>query len=1176
MRCPRCDLQHVVDSAFCGQCGALVRQPYTPPHLTGSVLASAPVEGERKQVTVLFCDLVGSTALAERVGAETMHALLEVFFAIAMTQVHRYEGTVNQFLGDGFMALFGAPAAYEDHARRAALAALGIQEEVERRQAELGGSTDATIAVRMGLNSGTVVVGRIGDNLRMDYTAVGDTTNLAARLQQLAQPGTACLSEATRRLIDPYVETVSLGERRLKGKNQPTHVYRLGGARRPVDVEELTRRAVRAPLVGRDEELGRLMESVARVRDGQGSIVALLGEAGLGKSRLMAEARAACRRDVQWIEGRALSFGSSFSYWPILEILRGAAAINADDSDGDAALKLETFVAELFPGQTEDVLPYLAALLSLPIAPALQHRVTYLDGHAMGLQVFRSVLLLFERMARSRPLVLVVEDIHWADQSSLDLLEHIAPLIGSVSLLLVIVGRPERDTAAARFHSRAREQAAHRYVEITLGPLSTTSSLALLDHLIAGERSVRLKQVAIQRAEGNPFFLEEIVRTIAADHALEWHASGERWTVARDIEPIGLPATLHDLIVARIDRLDPNVKQLLKVASVIGRSFHARLLQAASSAEEPIDSMLTTLQMQELIRQKRRVPELEYFFKHALVHEATYGTLLASRLRELHRRVGDCIERLFTDRLDDFYGVLAYHYARAEAWEKAQDYLFKAGDQAGRIAADAEALTNYRQAIEAYVRAFGDAWDPAQRATLERKIGEALFRLGHHEQALAYVITGKSRLHRPLTRLPKTVTGIRLAIVGEIARRAGRSLLAPVFTRRAAPPVDTRVLDEIARLGEVTGWIDYFLNPERFLLQALTGLSFFERHPHAIGLIYNHMSIGLICDVVPAFGLAERHHQQALAIATENGQPIALGHAHLGMGIHAHAMGRLGAALEHFERSATIFKEIGHIRGWGGATMLRAWVYEDLGDFTHALAYAESVNVIGLESSDPQVRAWGLLRRGVSTRHIGRVEEAISDLETSVALSKEIPDYAGVVQGLALLALCHLDRGEMPAARRLIADANRIRVEKKLRGLWVGYAVTGAASVALAELDAADVADRRDWVKTARRACRDVHRHFHAQSHRQPVALRLIGDLRWREGKTSEAESCWRRSIDAAGAANARYELALAHAEIGRHLNRREELERAADLFAEAGANPDAERVHQLLEAWSARGVAAS
>lgn len=1024
---------------------------YTPAYLGPDLLRTpTAVEGERKLVTVLFCDLAGSTALAARVGAERMHALLDEFFAVAMAEVHRYEGTINQFLGDGFMALFGAPAAHEDHARRAALAALAIQHAARERQFERAGSIDGGVAVRMGLNTGEVIVGRIGDNLRMDYTAVGDTTNLAARMQQLAEPGAIYLSEATHRLIDSHVETTTVGERLVKGRSAAVRVFLAVAPRGPVDPQR-AHHALSAPIVGRDDELNTLRVALDRLLAGRGSIVSVLGEAGVGKSRLMLEVSGARSPQIRWLEGRALSYGSTLSYWPFLEILRRAAGIADDDNEADSTVKLEGEIRRLFPNEVADILPYLATLLSLPIAHDLEHRVKYLDGHAMGRQVFRSVRLLVERLARERPLVLVFEDLHWADQSSLDLLEHIVPLAASVPLLFVLVARPERDGDALPIKSIASAVGDARYTEILLSQLSESSTAALFDSLVPGDHgSARLKHLVVQRAEGNPFFLEEIVRTLIADNVLEWHAADRRWHIAGRSDEIRLPDTVHGVVAARIDRLDAGTKQLLKLASVVGRSFFHRILEAAADAGDDLDGALRTLEASGLIRAKRRSPELEYAFKHAVVQEATYAMLLTPRRRELHQRVGDCIERLFADRLEDFYGVLAYHYARAEAWPKAQEYLFKAGDHAGRVAADAEALAHYQNAIAAYERVFGDRWDHLQRATVERKIGEALFRQGDHEQALSFVIAAKTRLHRPLTDIPKSPWGIRFAIAGQIARRICQPALTLV-RKRQAEEIEPIVLDEISRLGEVTGWIDYFLNPERFLLQALTGLSYFERHPHAIGLIYNHMSIGLVCDAVSAFGLAQRHHRQALAIATECGQPIALGHAYLGSGIHAYSRSELGEALGHFEKSAAVFREIGHIRGWGGATMMRAWAYEAQGDFERALSYADSVNAVGEEASDPQVRAWGLLRRGASKRHLGRAGEAIGDLEIAIALSKQIPDYAGVVESQALAGLCHLDRGDAATARRMIDEANRIRRERNLRGIWVTYTVKGAAEVAAAD-----------------------------------------------------------------------------------------------------------------------------
>ncbi len=459
MICAACQHENPEGAKFCNGCGAkLEASPrldarfaaphgYTPPHLAEKILtARSALEGERKQVTVLFCDLANSTALAERLGPEDMHTLLNRFFELALAEVHRYEGTINQFLGDGFMALFGAPVAHEDHARRAVLAALGLQQSLRERQTEFGHALSA----RMGLNTGPVVVGKIGDNLRMDYTAIGDTTHLAARLQQVAEPGAVYVSESTLRLVQDHADCEALGTRAVKGRAERVAVYRVVGTRaRPVTGREAA--GIGSPLVGREEEVAALLRSIERLQAGQGGIVGILGEAGLGKSRLVTEVRRkVADRDLFWLEGRGLSFGQTLAYWPFLEILRGWAGITEDDGDAESWGKLARRVEGLFSGEVAEVLPYLATLLGVTVRPEHEERVKYLDGEAMGRQVFRTVRRLFERLARERPTVIVFEDLHWADQSSAELIEHLFPLVETVPLLLCGVGRPDRESPAAR------------------------------------------------------------------------------------------------------------------------------------------------------------------------------------------------------------------------------------------------------------------------------------------------------------------------------------------------------------------------------------------------------------------------------------------------------------------------------------------------------------------------------------------------------------------------------------------------------------------------------------------------------------------------------------------------------------------------------------------------------
>jgi class 3 adenylate cyclase len=805
LTCGSCGTGLPVGSKFCNKCGSPVSglgssqarlaspAAYTPKHLAEKILTSkAALEGERKQVTVLFCDVIGSTALAERTGADAMHSILNRFFDLALTAVHRYEGTINQFLGDGFMALFGAPLAHEDHARRALLSALAIQ----RRLREEASGLASGFSVRFGINTGLVVVGKIGDNLRMDYTAIGDTTHLAARLQQVAKAGSIDVSEATYRQTQHYFQYQAMGSKKLKGFSESVNVYRVLGPRAPITSAQGTmlEQGVSSPLVGRSAEAARLAAAVERLAEGLGSIVFIIGEAGLGKSRLFTEVRRQVGvRNVLWLEGRGLSFAKTISYFPFITILRSWASITDDDSEPQCWAKLEASLAELIPGQLDDTLPYLATLIGIEVQGRLKDRVRFLDARAMGGQIFQAARRFLEQLARTRPVALVFEDLHWVDQSSTELLEHLFPLVENVPLLICCLRRPEIDSPAMHLTEVAASRHAPHFVRIGLPPLSDIDCLTLLRNLLKRDPAPEVCALVLGKAEGNPFFIEEVIRALIDMNALTREIEGG-WQATMSVDEVAIPATIEGVIMARIDRLADSIKDILKLASVIGRQFLYRVLrEIASEVERELNAHLAELQKVELIRERRHLPELEYIFKHALVQEATYTSILVQRRRELHHEVARCIETLFAERLDDFYGVLAYHYARAEDWERAQEYLFKAGDQAGRVAADAEALAHYRDAVKAYQRAFGDRWDPRQRAVLDRKMGEALFRRGEHEQALEY-------LRRALRGLgigyPTSRTTVRLAILKEVLRQVWH---------RWAPGVLPRPGGEVSPIAHLRG-----------------------------------------------------------------------------------------------------------------------------------------------------------------------------------------------------------------------------------------------------------------------------------------------------------------------------------------------------------------------------------
>ena len=810
---------------------------------------------------------------------------------------------MNQFLGDGFLALFGAPLAHEDHAHRAVLAAWGIVSSLHASPILLP-VAHRPLQVRVGLNSGEVVVGRIGDTLQMEFTAIGDTVNLAARLQAEAEPDTVCLSGSTLRAVGPSVETQSLGKRAVRGRQEPVAVHRLVRVRGVVR-ERGGGVPIGAPLVGRDPELAALRERLEGLRAGQGGLVLISGEAGVGKSRLVAEARRQPEAaGVHQLEGRTLSFGREIAYWPFLEALRGLCGILEDDEEAVSLSKLEAQVRPLFGDDSAEVLPYLASLLGLEVTGELAERVRYLDGAAMGAQILLSVRRLFERLARKGPVVLVIEDLHWIDESSTELLEHLLPLVREVPLLVVCVSRPDGEGPLERLRGFGDGADPEILTEIALSPLTREESEELLQRL-AGPEMVTAAEAErlLERAEGNPFFLEEIVR----------------WRAAEGADAVALPETVEAVILARIDRLEEDVKEVLKVASVVGRSFLRRVLEVVVAAGIELDAELGELLRIELIRERRRLPELEYLFKHALVQEATYGSILRQRRLELHRRVGECIERLFPERLDEFYGLLAHHYGQAEDWPKAHEYLLKAADEAGRIAADAEALGYYRRALETHAQVFGDRWDPVERAALERGMGEAFVRLGRHEEALEH-------LHRALDVLgagyPQSQRGVGRAFVRELARQMLGRPFAGRRRTRSPSPADV----ELYGVYRALCWIDYVSDPQRYGLDSLLLLNLSERRGITRGVTTGSAMVGLLVAHVPLDRAARGYRGRSRALAGQLGDPFVMGDVLFCGALGEHVRGHWSVARDGFAEAERWFWEAGGLRGWGTSATMRAIV----------------------------------------------------------------------------------------------------------------------------------------------------------------------------------------------------------------------------------------------------------
>ena len=678
---------------------------YTPKYLADKILNTrSSIEGERKIVTVMFADVVNSTSMFEKLDPEAVHEIMEGCFRLLIDQVHRYEGTVNQFLCDGVTALFGAPIAHEDHAQRACQAALAIRKALEIYGESLQNRYEIDFNMRIGLNSGPVVVGSIGDDLRMDYTAKGDTVNIASRLESACEAGRILVSRDTYRLTREAFTFFAAESIRVKGKRDSLMVYELHRSKlSPAKSRGL--RDLSYAFVGRDHDMAQLNDIFAGLKAGRGQMVIVSGEAGIGKSRLLSELKRdiSSREEVHWLEGRCLAYTSSVSYGPFLDLIRNYAGIRDEQSEDAARRRLDLAVNQFFPGDAE-AKAIIANMMVVRLSTEETNLLKGIQGELLRQRIFGLMVSFFTKLAKEYPTILVIEDSHWADTTSLELIEHLTPLIERMPLAIICVSRTETSwtsEAWLKLTKKSRERYSNGFTNIVLKPLSDLTSLEMVARLLSLDcLPLSLKDLIAGKAEGNPFFVEELIRTLIERGALTKSEDGT-WKATRLIESVTVPDTLQGLLMSRLDRLPPETKWLAQQASVIGRLFLYRVLFHMAERKTCVDNDLSCLETNELIRERVRDPELEYMFRHALTQETAYESLLAARRKELHCKTAQAMEELFSDRIAEFSTVIGEHFLRGEAWERASEFLIRAGDTATQLFALAEARLHYARGLDA-------------------------------------------------------------------------------------------------------------------------------------------------------------------------------------------------------------------------------------------------------------------------------------------------------------------------------------------------------------------------------------------------------------------------------------------------------------------------------------------
>jgi len=701
MKCSRCNHENAVNQKFCGECGARLTesassprfvspQSYTPKHLADRILHSKEaLEGERKQVTVLFADLKGSMELISERDPEEARKILDPVLERMMEAVHRYEGTVNQVMGDGIMALFGAPLALEDHAVRACYAALAMQEAVKQYSEHARAIEGIEVQIRAGLNSGEVVVRAIGNDLHMDYSAIGQTTHLAARMEQLALAGTIRITAETLRLAEGFVQVKPLGAVPVKGLTGPVEVFELAGAAASrTRMQAMAARGL-TRFVGRQVEMDALSRALQQAAGGSGQLVAVVGEPGVGKSRLYWEfTRSHRTQGCMLLESGSVSYGKANTYEPLIDLLKTYFQIENRDDVRKMREKVTGRVLSLDRALEADLSPLLS-LLNVSVDDPLW---AALDPPQRRLRILEACKRLLLRESQVQPLLLVLEDLHWLDSETQAFLNSLVDSLPSARVLLLVNYRPEYE------HNWARKT---YYTQLRVDPLALESAEELLGSLLGSDPPLGpVKQLLLRQTERNPFFLEESVRTLVERGALAGSPGAYRLT--RSLDSVRVPSTVQAVLAARIDRLGTDDKRLLQTAAVIGKDVPLAILQTVSELPEAVlRERLGNLQSAEFVYEARLFPDPEYTFKHALTHEVAYANLLQDQRRALHAKIVLAIEAAYPGRLEEHVEQLGHHALLGELWERAADYMRQAGEKGAARSALRAAAAFFEQALDA-------------------------------------------------------------------------------------------------------------------------------------------------------------------------------------------------------------------------------------------------------------------------------------------------------------------------------------------------------------------------------------------------------------------------------------------------------------------------------------------
>jgi class 3 adenylate cyclase/tetratricopeptide (TPR) repeat protein len=1082
--CPQCNSENDPENNFCNECGRNLTpasepaskelsfdekldkiQRYLPEGLTEKILARRDrIEGERKLVTVMFCDLQGFSALSEKLGPEEAYSLMDEVYEILIHKVHDYEGTVNEMTGDGIVALFGAPIALEDAPQRAIRSSLAIHREISKFSDKMKQDNKAIppLKMRIGIHTGPVVVGTLGNNLRVEFKAVGDTVNLASRMEGLAEPGTTYVTDETYGITEGFFRFEALGTRKVRGKKNPINAYRvIAPSTRRTRFDVSAERGL-TPFVGRERELELLIDGFERSKEGRGQAFSIVAEAGVGKSRLLYELRkAVANENITFLEGKCLSFSQGVAYHPVIDVLKSNFDIQEGDGDSEIRQKVIKGI-EMFKIDEGSTLPYLLELLAVkergsehsPLSPEMRQK-----------RIIEALIQIILKGSEIRPLIIAIEDLHWIDTSSEGALKLLLDSISGSRVFLIFTYRSEfaHTWGGRSYHS-----------QVNLNRLSNRETIVMISDLLSTDNIDNdLEELILEKTEGIPFFIEEFIKSLKDLKIIEREEN--RYYLAKNIQDLILPSSIQEVIMARIDTLPEAAKLVLQTASVVGREFNYDLLKRVRGLQEQeIRSHLSVLRDSGLIYERGIYPHSTFIFKHALTQEVSYNSLLQKRRTEIHDKIALAIEALYPERLEEFYEMLAYHYSKSDNSEKAYQYLKFSGNKATKNYSNREAFRFYKEAIDVLTKMPETTENKSEQIEVRLLTAFSMFLLNFPEDSLEILQTGE--------RLSKELEDERslahfLSLIGQYYGFKGENLLLGIKysedSFKAAEKInDIELMVPIGmdlcilywRVGEFFKLIDLASKVFTLLDKTQRQSESFRRpyNVYSMLLAYYAQSMGMLGNFEEGTAMLEKGLDFALEI--KDLTALALVESHYGTMLNFR--GDAKKAIAHFQNSIRYCEEGQFVVLSGISRVNLGWSYCLLGEFETAREYMEKGFKIQIDGGANFHLCY--FYRLLSLVHLesGDLKNAQQRAEEALKLSQK--DHEKWDEGLAWILLGRIfgkgGESQINRAEECILQGIKILNKLKLKPLYAPgyhylgelYADTGQQDKALGNLKKAE------------------------------------------------------------------------------------------------------------------------